>query len=48
VRVPDEAASTAAKVTLTFPAWKAGQVQSASYEIPVVERSDDAGSLEID
>jgi hypothetical protein len=37
VRVPDEASSGKAKVTLSFAEWKEGKVAPASFEIPIVE-----------
>jgi len=37
VRVPDEAGSGSAKVRLSFPAWKEGNVTSSTFEIPVVD-----------
>jgi hypothetical protein len=36
VRVPNEASGTA-KVTLSFPDWKAGKVAPAHFEIPVID-----------
>jgi hypothetical protein len=43
VRVPDEAAPTAAKVTLSFPAWKERKVIPATFEIPIVRGPKEAG-----
>jgi hypothetical protein len=37
VRVPDEAASTSAKVILTFPDWEEGKVIPALFEIPIAD-----------
>jgi hypothetical protein len=37
VRVPAEAASGKAKVTVSFPAWKEGNVTPATFEVPVEE-----------
>jgi hypothetical protein len=31
-----------AKVTLSFPDWKAGRVQPATFEVPVVDARPDA------
>jgi hypothetical protein len=39
VRVPDEAATAPAKVTLKFPDWKEGRVVPATFQIPVVDRA---------
>jgi hypothetical protein len=43
VRVPDEAASAPAQVTLRFPGWKEGRVVPATFELPVVDRQPEAG-----
>ena len=43
MRVPDEAAPAAAKVTLSFPDWKEKTVVPATYEIPVVSGPKEAG-----
>jgi hypothetical protein len=37
VRVPDEAGSGKAKVTLSFADWKEGKVAPATFEVPIVE-----------
>jgi hypothetical protein len=37
VRVPAEAASGKAKVTLSFAAWKEGNVVPATFEVPIEE-----------
>jgi hypothetical protein len=37
VRVPDEAASGKAKVTVSFPDWKEGEVTPATFEVPIGE-----------
>jgi hypothetical protein len=37
VRVPDEADKGNAKVTLSFPDWKEGNVAPAMFEVPIVE-----------
>jgi hypothetical protein len=37
VRVPDEAGSGKAKVALSFPAWREGNVAPATFEVPVAE-----------
>jgi hypothetical protein len=37
--VPAEAATSKAKVTLSFPAWKAGNVTAATGEVSVVEKN---------
>jgi hypothetical protein len=37
VRVPPEAASGKAKVTLSFPDWKEAHVAPTTYEINVVD-----------
>jgi hypothetical protein len=42
VRVPEEAASTLAKVTLAFPDWKEGKVIPATFEIPIVSGQTEA------
>jgi hypothetical protein len=38
VRVPDEAATGKAKVTVSFGDWKDGAVTPATFEVPIVER----------
>jgi hypothetical protein len=43
VRVPDEAASVAAKVTLSFPDWTERKVIPATYEIPIVTGPKEEG-----
>jgi hypothetical protein len=35
VRVPDEAGNGKAKVTLSFPDWKEGDVAPATFELPI-------------
>jgi hypothetical protein len=35
VRVPSEAGKGKAKITLSFPDWKAGKVTPATIEVPV-------------
>jgi hypothetical protein len=37
VRVPDEAGSGNAKVTVSFPGWKEGKVAPATFELPIAE-----------
>ena len=37
MRVPSEAGNGKAKVTLSFPDWKDGNVTLATYEVPIVE-----------
>jgi hypothetical protein len=37
VRVPEEASNGNAKVRLSFPDWKEGQVVSSAFEIPIVD-----------
>jgi hypothetical protein len=37
VRVPDEAGLGQAKVTISFDAWKEGQVAPTTVELPVVK-----------
>jgi hypothetical protein len=41
VRVPDEAGNGKAKVRLSFPDWKDGEVASATFELPIAEPKDD-------
>ena len=36
MRVPSEAGNGKAKVTLSFPDWKDGNVRPATYEVPIV------------
>jgi hypothetical protein len=38
VRVPDEAGSGKAKVTVSFADWKEGKVVPATIEVPIGER----------
>jgi hypothetical protein len=42
VRVPEEAASTSAKVSLSFPDWKEREITPAEYEIPIVSNQPEA------
>jgi hypothetical protein len=37
VRVPAEAAKGKAKVTVSFAAWKEGNVSPATFEVPIEE-----------
>jgi hypothetical protein len=37
VGVPDEAGNGKAKVTLSFPDWREGEVAPATFEVPIVE-----------
>ncbi len=37
MRVPDEASTGKAKVTLSFPDWKEGNVAPAQFEVPIIE-----------
>ena len=37
VRVPDEAASAVAKVTLSFPDWAEGCIRPATLLVPVMD-----------
>jgi hypothetical protein len=39
VRVPEEAVSGIAKITVSFPNWKEGKVAPATFEVPVRERA---------
>jgi hypothetical protein len=41
VRVPDEAGSGIAKVTYSFDAWKEGNVQPTTIEIPIKDAEKD-------
>jgi hypothetical protein len=42
VRVPAEAGSGSANVTVSFPGWKAGQVAPATYYLPIVTGDKDS------
>jgi hypothetical protein len=42
VRVPEEAGSDKAKVTLKFSDWKEGNVAPASYHVPIVDGQPEA------
>lgn len=35
MRVPDNAGSGKAQITLSFPDWKEGQVVPATFEVPI-------------
>jgi hypothetical protein len=37
VRVPDEAVSGKAKITISFPEWKKDHVAPATFEVPIIE-----------
>jgi hypothetical protein len=37
VRVPEEAGTGKARVTLSFPDWKEGQVAPATFELPIAD-----------
>jgi hypothetical protein len=37
VRVPTEAGKGKAKITLSFPAWKMGEVVPATVELPITD-----------
>jgi hypothetical protein len=38
VRVPDEAATGKAKVTVSFPGWKQGKVTPTTFDIAVLDK----------
>jgi hypothetical protein len=40
VRVPDEAGNGKAKLTISFAAWKEGNVFSSTVELPIVDSAD--------
>ena len=42
VRVPEEAVSGKAKITVTFLDWKEGNVAPATFEVPVVDEEKKA------
>jgi peptidylprolyl isomerase len=46
VRVPEGAGSGKATVTLSFPAWREGNVASATFEVPVEEPKPAPGKVE--
>jgi hypothetical protein len=37
VRVPDEAGTGKAKITLSFPEWKEGKVTPATFDVVIAE-----------
>jgi hypothetical protein len=39
VRVPEEAVSGKAKITVSFLDWKEGNVAPATFEVPIRERA---------
>jgi hypothetical protein len=47
VRVPDEAGTGKAKITLSFPDWEEGKVTPAAFEVVIVGRQGGSGPLQI-
>ena len=46
MRVPEGAGSGKATVTLSFPAWKEGNVAPATFEVSIVEAKPAKGKVE--
>jgi hypothetical protein len=46
VRVPSEAGSDKAKITLSFPSWKEGRLSPVTVEVPIVEPEAEKESKE--
>lgn len=44
--VPKEAASTKAKVTVSYPAWKEAHIAPATFEVPIEEVSPEVEARE--
>jgi ribosomal protein S13 len=47
VRVPDEAASTKCKVTISFPDWKGMNIAASTFELAVIDISPEQEAKEL-
>jgi hypothetical protein len=47
VRVPDEAASTKCKVTISFPDWKGMNIAASTFELAVIDVSPEREAKEL-